>query len=507
VADSPWHVLIACTFQFAIGALAVALFTRQRTGDSGPFGVRAFGLAWPAVCFSCGALAVAGSGAVLAALDTALMPSSWAPLAAVFAGLLGTGARRFPVALDDAGDLSSSERANTTRRNCWLWWIFAAVWTAFSIDWIVLSTFMPVFQGDEASIWAAKAKAVYGLSGTGADLAQLLPHDRIEGLRSHVHMAAYPWLGALLEAHVFSWAGEIVHFTVRVPLQLFAPLWVLALAEVGRRSSAPIWWTLPFVVALGLAPEALGGLGHGLSQALVVEGVVLLLLARTLAGPLRGGLEALALLQLVATKPEGIAIAVGWTLATVAVRIAERGPDRTLVRSVFALPFVWRVGSILAPAVVFVAIHQSLNRWWGLTHHLAAAPVDERRTTHFVEMAQNIARRHLFDFEHVFAASGLALVAFVLAPRIAQRAPIHLFAFVLWTSVAMAYFVALATSPYNVEWQWVTAGPRIFTHVAPAAAVSGFALLARAAGPRPGDLDSSVPRTPRAQTPTDGPTT
>ncbi|QDU83558.1 hypothetical protein Pla163_06570 [Planctomycetes bacterium Pla163] len=486
MADSPWHILIACAVQFAIGALAVGLFAGRRTVEPGPFGVRAFGLAWPAVCWSCGALAVAGSGAVLAALDVALRPWWWTPLAALVAIVLGRAARRVPSVLDDPVGGSVTERTDAARHTRWIWWGFAAIWTAFSIDWIVLSTYLPVFQGDEASIWAAKAKAVYGLSGTGADLAQILPHDRIEGLRSHVHMAAYPWLGALLEAHVFAWAGEIVHFTVRVPLQLFAPLWVLALAEVARRSSAPIWWTLPFVVALGLAPEALVGMGHGLSQAPVVEGVVLLLVAQTLRGHLRGGLEMLALLQLVATKPEGIAVAVGWTLATVAVRVSRRDRDRTLVRTVLARPFVLRVGTILAPSVVVVAIHQALNRWWGLTHHLASAPVDERRTTHFVETASNIVQRHLFDFEHVFAATGLALVAFAVAPAFARRAPIHLFAVVLWTSVTGAYFLVLATSPYNVEWQWLTAGPRIFTHIAPAAAVAGFALMAR----RPGSADT-----------------
>lgn len=500
MAHSVWHVLAACAVQFALGAVALGLFTQRRDA-----GLRTFGLAWPAVSFSCGALVIAGSGALLAALDLRLAPWLWTPLAALFAVLLGRAARRVPGAIDVGG--RSGVRPAVPRTVNWIWWTFAALWTAFAIDWIVLSTYLPIFQGDEASIWAAKAKAVYGLSGTSSELGQLLPNGRLEGLRSHVHMAAYPWLGALLEAHVFAWAGEIVHFTARVPLQLFAPLWVLALAEVARRSSAPIWWTLPFVVALGLAPEALGGMGHGLSQALVVEGVVLLLLAQSVPSHLRGGLEALALLQLVSTKPEGIAIAVGWTLATVAVRLTQRGADTTVIRTVLSPHFVVRVGMILAPAVLVVLAHQALNRWWGLTHHLAAAPVNERRTTHFAEAASNIALRHLFDFESVFAATGLALVAFLLAPRVARCAPTHLFAFVLWTSVATAYFIVLATSPYNVEWQWLTAGPRIFTHVAPAAAVAGFALMAQVAKTPGDDPDSTAPPASRAQAPIDRPTT
>lgn|GEM_PF-5824612 len=460
--DSYWNALAACGAQALYGAIALAAFTRRRD-----LGLHALGFAWPLVCWSLGALAVGASGALLAAFDLRLTPTAWAPPAVVVAFLLGAGARR--VTSPDAAPARTAPRVGA------LWWIAAAAWTALVIDWIALANYLPVFQGDEASIWAAKAKVLFSLSGDPGELATLLSSDRLPDHRSHVHMAAYPWLVSLLQAHQYAWAGEVVHFTVRLPAQLFGALWPLALMEIARRSTAPTWWTLPLVGALVLAPIPLRGLDTGQAMSTVIAGVVLLVFARTLDRRWRGGVEALALLLLVATKPEGAAIMAAWAVATLAVRVVSR----PATERVFARVFVLRSIAVGAPALVVFAVHQAANLAWGLEHHLADRADSTSGATHFVTAFVNVMTRHVFAFDATAALAGLALVAFVLAPARRRRSATPLFAAVLWLCVATTYYLVLATSPYPVEWQWVTAGPRIYAHVAPAAVVAAFALLAR----------------------------
>jgi hypothetical protein len=114
----------------------------------------------------------------------------------------------------------------------------------------------PIRLGDEAEIWAAKAKALYG--ATTIDLPFGL---------SMVSHADYPNLQPLLQVLAFAGSGRVLHWENRLPVQCFGVALLLLLsAAATRRATA-----LPALTALVACSEALrtAGATHGYADTMV----------------------------------------------------------------------------------------------------------------------------------------------------------------------------------------------------------------------------------------------
>lgn len=183
--------------------------------------------AWPSGCF-----------ALAAALWVALVfgvPSAWWPVAPlpVAAGLAWLGSRS-----GSAPDLPP-----TAPMSPWLKaaLAFAALLAAFHA---YAASGFPCLLGDEANLWATKAKSLFldWPMGEFALAQQLSPHPD------------YPLLNPLLQAWVYAAEGEVVHFENRwliLPFELCSVLAVAAAVRrlVGDRVAAA------FVVAMCMEPE------------------------------------------------------------------------------------------------------------------------------------------------------------------------------------------------------------------------------------------------------------
>jgi hypothetical protein len=92
----------------------------------------------------------------------------------------------------------------------------------------VLAAALPVRFGDEAEIWAGKAKVLYG--GTDVDLAVALPV---------VAHADYPTLNPLVQVLSFAASGRVLHVENRLPIQAFGVALLLLLASACARRARP----------------------------------------------------------------------------------------------------------------------------------------------------------------------------------------------------------------------------------------------------------------------------
>ena len=87
----------------------------------------------------------------------------------------------------------------------------------------------PIRLGDEADIWAAKAKAFYAAPGLDLQL----------GL-SMVQAADYPNLSPLLQVFAFAGSGRVLHFESRLPVQCFGIALLLLLSAACQRRAHPL---------------------------------------------------------------------------------------------------------------------------------------------------------------------------------------------------------------------------------------------------------------------------
>lgn len=86
-----------------------------------------------------------------------------------------------------------------------------------------------VIDGDEASIWSARAKALFVAGDYGAEWRAFLASGRV------FDHADYPPLNPLLQTWVFAHAGEILHAENRLPIQVMGLAYVLLAAAALRR--------------------------------------------------------------------------------------------------------------------------------------------------------------------------------------------------------------------------------------------------------------------------------
>ncbi|MEM7309719.1 MAG: hypothetical protein AAF682_23795 [Planctomycetota bacterium] len=91
----------------------------------------------------------------------------------------------------------------------------------------------PIFEDDEAHVWALKAKVIFHSGGFTPAFEEALRNEHF------VYHRDYPLLNPLLHLWTFAHRGEITHVVNRVPIQLFALAFVPALAAALRQVVRP----------------------------------------------------------------------------------------------------------------------------------------------------------------------------------------------------------------------------------------------------------------------------
>lgn len=180
-------------------------------------------------------LAYFGWAWLLGTLALGVVLSGWlwlgAPLAAralvpallLLAGIAWGVGRRVAEFRPEPGacDESRAERALFTAVL-----VFVLVATAARIQ---LAPNELVLDGDEAHIWAARAKALYVAGGFGQEYRAFLAAGRV------FDHPDYPPLNPLLQTWVFAHAGAILHAENRLPVECMGLAYVLVAAGAVRR--------------------------------------------------------------------------------------------------------------------------------------------------------------------------------------------------------------------------------------------------------------------------------
>ena len=126
-------------------------------------------------------------------------------------------------------------------------WLFAAVLGFVLVATAARIQLAPnelVLDGDEAHIWAARAKALYVAGGFGPDYRAFLAAGRV------FDHPDYPPLNPLLQTWVFAHAGAILHAENRLPIECMGLAYVLIAAGAVRRRLRGALAAL-FLAALG----------------------------------------------------------------------------------------------------------------------------------------------------------------------------------------------------------------------------------------------------------------
>jgi hypothetical protein len=450
--ESVATVLVALAVQLALGVWV------RRSARLAPLG-----LAEPLVAVCFGAACIAIAGALLAVLDVALTIPMFGASAAAVAFVLGRVVRTVRT------DPSPAPAHRPATRIDVLWWLVAAAWCVLAFDTLAVANALPIFEGDEAGIWAAKAKAIHGTLGSSASLTELLA-GRWAGARTDFAHPDYPWLGPLLQCWMHAFTGEVAHVAARVPAQTMGVCAVLATFELLRRSRAPVWFALALALALATRTEVLDLVRTAMSESLVCAGVVLLLLARAEAQ--RAGassaangalvLDALAAFVLVTAKNEGLALVACWAVARLV--LVRNEPVAVRLRALVGL----------SPALAAAAVHWLYNARAGLSNDLVSAATSGASGSHVAAAVAAFVSDVLLAFERNALVPLLALLACAgtSAVRNGPAADLARFAAGLWCLASAAYLVTFATTPHDFVWHWTTAGPRIFANLLPAAAVA-----------------------------------
>jgi hypothetical protein len=156
--------------------------------------------------------------------------------------MLATGRRRLEVVRE-----RRSEPCGGPERTFFVVVLAAAL--AITLVRIGVASQAPVVSGDEAIIYAAKAKALYVAGGLGTELSALAEQGR------QVRHRDYPILNPLLQLWAFVLGGGILHHENRWPVAACAVALVLLLASALRRRlrdgfAAPLLLVVPGLLLL-----------------------------------------------------------------------------------------------------------------------------------------------------------------------------------------------------------------------------------------------------------------
>jgi hypothetical protein len=358
-----------------------------------------------------------------------------------------------------------------------------------ALDRILIANAAIVCVGDEAAIWAGKAKALHYAGGMGPELGRFLSEGRV----GHPD---YPAFNPLLQWWTFLHAGGVVEVENRLPIQAFVPAAILVGAGALRRLVRP---------SLSAALLLLLTLNHGMLEATFragSDGIVAFGLLVAADAWLRfassGERRWWALLQLglagaLWAKNEGTLLAVAFALA-----LAVAALRSAALRARFAALGTARLW-VLAP-LLFEAGQRAFNLRYGLTNDLFGGEGDP-------PLWRNLAGR--FDPESLstlarwfgrswFAPDSLGgplppppspwlatsdqnllfpalVVAGLSLPRRAWRGASGVLLGALGLAAAGFALVYLGTV-HDLEWHLKTSVGRVLFQLAPAAAVALAAL-------------------------------
>ena len=411
--------------------------------------------------------------ALLGALSTALLTLLWC---ALHRPLPGTWLAPL-LALGGAFALLRAPRASSPRTaplgiGLTLLLGLLALWL---LDVATVGNLSPILVGDEANIWASKAKVLGASDGLGLDYT-------LRATFYPVQHRDYPLLVPLLHLWLHAAAGQVTHIEPRLWSE-FAMLGCFVLLVSGLRGRLP----LVLVIALLLAFA-----GHdGTARLAVMAGgdavVALGLLAAVDAwqrfrtpGHATAALPcAVALAVMAWSKNEGVMLlgcfAAAVTLALL-IRKLRRAPRLTSARAWawFALP------------IAVVAGQSALDGWWGFGNdmlgadHTGLPSLGTRLLTWLPERAGTVLAAFgdttLFAL-HSEPESGiwngrLLLLLGLLAPLCAPKALLRSENLVPWLCLlggVAGYFCAFVVTPNTLSWHLETAAARILFHLTPLA--------------------------------------
>jgi len=399
------------------------------------------------------------------------------------------------------GPLAADVQPPTARWERVVFALCLALSLALVLDRIVLAGGRVIVGGDEASIWSAKARALWAADGLGLPFAKLA---------TGVGHADYPLLDPLLQLFGFALAGRPLDFENRLLIQLAVPALLLVAAGALARCARPAVAGL-LVLLLATSRGAGTSTGDASADGLVALGLLVALDAgerwRATGARRWFALGALALAVLVASKNEGLMLALCALAAgalTGLVRDARAAAVR-VGRSLEPRP-ASRAAWLLVPLALAVT-GALLNARFGFENDLLAADggrsLPERIVRHApVVVAPLLA--WIADFllrggveTHRLFLAGLVLL--LLAPGLLRHEAEPPWAY---RAVPVALLLALAgylavyaggTTELHGLHDWLrTSFPRISFHLLPALAVWLGAASTRLATPARRLRDSRV---------------
>lgn len=331
------------------------------------------------------------------------------------------------------------------------------------------AAFQPILDGDEAHLFALRAKIAFVGEGFGE-------HFRAEtGERNFVRHPDYPLAAPLLHLWAYLRAGEIVHATNRVPIQLFMPALLLVFAGALRRRVRPALAAVS-VLALAVLPT------YGrLSRDALTDGVVAFCVVLAADGWMRwredGDLRGPRLVALgfglaLFSKNEGamygvlalVAVGLGFALRSRAPRTPGVGASRIW----WLLPL-----GALAMTAGFNAAHGFRSDiWTGSPFQGEYGPrpwevLASESVGRLGTVLGFLARRHLASFPGTIALPLMGCLLVLVAPRRVTAGALlvpWIFLGLSTVALALAYLATfqpldwhLHTSAQRVGWQTIPA--------------------------------------------------
>ena len=468
-----WRLACLLLLPLLAGLLALRALGLRRADDPLAF----WGWAWMAGCLL---VALALLAWMLLGLRlSSLMPGVLGGLTVLAAllALLALAWRRRDHVPDP---LAAAVRPPAARWERVVFALCLALSLALVLDRIVLSSGRVIVGGDEASIWSAKARALWAADGLGPPFAKLA---------TGVGHADYPLLDPLLQLFGFALAGRPLDFENRLLIQLAVPALLLVAAGALARGARPAVAGL-LVLLLATSRGAGTSTGDASADGLVALGLLVALDAgeRWRATGARRWflLGALALALLVASKNEGLMLAL-CALAAGALTGLVGNAQAAAVRAGRGLEprAASRAAWLLVPLALAVT-GALLNARFGFENDLLAADAGRSLPERIVRHAPTVVAPLLAwiaDYwlrggveTHRLFLAGLALL--LLVPGLLRReaeppwsyraVPVAL---VLALAGYLAVYVGGTTELHGMHDWMRTSFPRISFHLLPALAV------------------------------------
>ena len=328
----------------------------------------------------------------------------------------------------------------------------------------------PIYEDDEAHVWALKAKILFHAGGFTDELQAVLENP------DYLYHRDYPLLNPLLQIWTFAHFGEVTHVVNRVPIQLFALGLVPVLASALRRVVRPAAAAILLLAVMTCAETVRQG-----RTAHADMGVALGLVIAFDAWTRWRATGAIAWWRLFAigaalalfTKGEGMVYALGVVIAFVVARLSN-GPLRP---GAAVLPR--RALLLLVLPIALVALTWTLNWTFGFTNDIGATDLrDEPFLTLLRMQAQErlpLISTWLWDHQlWVRHWGGHLPVAFLLLflflARRLRRDPLFIPALAI-LAIWAGYILIFVGTPHDVDWHLTAAAPRITWQLVPATAL------------------------------------